>query len=282
MKPLPVVVFALLGCVCFGQTKQPIPGLIPLSLKKGGYEVNLGASYEQYKKDFDPSAFSGLFQFTYGIFNRLNIGVDATAYSLNYIFADASSQYHIHYKTVSVGPRLRWAIYNSQQDNFNITLQNSILFPFSKIEVSTDSEPEGQRNISNGAVLNNQVTFLYRPGYQVILTLDGYVLIYPRTNIDERKPIDIPVHFLATYALKTNWMIHGILSYTSEFRTIDWDSGSSYYYTGQTLKAGMGVQYSFARGFSVNAAFLAAVFSNYHVPSWSNSNTINLSFRWRP
>ena len=282
MKLFFIVVLITAGPACVGQSKRLIPGLIPLALKKGGYEVNVGFNYDSYNKDYNPSGVTGVVQGTYGVLNWLNVGIDVMAFSMRYSFEEGSTLYDVKYNNVSVGPRLRWSIYNYQEGIFSITAQNSVLFPFSKIETSSSLGPQGQTNISNGPVFNNQVTFLFRAGYHIILTLDGYLVIYPAAANEEKRPIDLPIHFLATYALKTNWMVHGILSYVSEFRTIDWDSGSSYYLTGNTLKAGVGLQYSLARGFSVNVAALFPVYSHAEVPSWSDSKNINLSFRWRP
>jgi hypothetical protein len=282
MKLLLIIAFAILSLTCLGQNKPLIPGLIPLALSKGGYEINLGANYDSYNKAHHPTGVTGIFQATYGVLSWMNVGLDVTAFSMRYTFEDASVLYDVHYRNIAVGPRLRWAIYNSKDGLFNITGQNSVLFPFSKIETTSSLGPEGQKNISNGPVFNNQVTFLFRTGYHIILTLDGYLVIYPTAFDDEKRPIDLPIRFLTTYALKTNWMIHGILSYVSEFRTIGWDSGSSYYRTGETLKAGVGLQYSLARGFSVNLAALFPIYSHAEVPSWSDSKNINLSFRWRP
>jgi len=282
MKLLLIIAFAIFSLAGFGQGKRLIPGLIPLALKKGGYEINLGVNYDAYNKDFNPSGVTGIFQGTYGVLSWLNAGIDVTTFSMRYTFEDASVLYDVHYRNISVGPRLRWAIYNYQEGIFSITAQNSVLFPFSKIETSSSLGPEGQKNISNGPVFNNQLTFLFRAGYHIILTLDGYLVIYPTAANDEKRPIDLPIHFLTTYALKTNWMIHGILSYVSEFRTIGWDSGSGYYRTGETLKAGLGLQYSLARGFSVNVSALFPIYAYSEIPSWSDSKNINLSFRWRP
>src|SRR5689334_2674535 len=80
MKLFFIVVLITAGPACVGQSKRLIPGLIPLALKKGGYEVNVGFNYDSYNKDYNPSGVTGVVQGTYGVLNWLNVGIDVMAF----------------------------------------------------------------------------------------------------------------------------------------------------------------------------------------------------------
>jgi len=285
------VYFLLLHVVThltLGQEIDFYPGLSPLVLKRGQLELNSFNSLNLYptptntvKNNYDVLANTE--QLTYGLSSRVNIGVDFNYLNVRNTFSSSGETVQINYWMVAAGPRLRWTPIKSEKGKkWNLTLQHYVWFQLKNSLAGDESSYYFQSdNISDDPIWGNQIIYIRSLSEKSIFMAEGDFIIFPQGNYDASSPFFIPLTLYYSYSFNTRWLAFGLFSYSFDIRNVNWDEGSKYYLTGDSAKAGLGIQFNVSPVFFINTSYYFPITYNGIYGNALNYQSINLSVRWK-
>lgn len=108
--------------------------------------------------------------------------------------------------------------------------------------------------------------------------INAGIIVNPKSeSFDVKSPLFMPLSFWLTYFPAKNLGLYSSLTYAQNLATIPWATDDKYYRRGSYLNAGLGLQLTFLRAYSLYGQYQY----NIHEEFEFGANTIQFGLRLR-